>query len=135
MNAAAIFALPAAIVAGIDRHGGDQLAELPFIAGIIADFDDLAGKFMAEDHAVRHHQVAGLRRMQVRAANAAIFDLDHHIARAQLRLVDLFNRQGRAYFMKYRRSHDSFPPAVQANFSTPDCPTKLANIPVRLQTN
>ena len=111
-------ALAAALGTGVDRHGRHLVADLPVRARLRAHLDDGPRKLMTEDLSVRHHERARLGRVQIGAADAAVFDLDQEIAGAHGRLVDLLDRQGIADASEHRCFHLS-PSSIRSRGARP----------------
>src|SRR5208282_2929806 len=76
---------------------GRHLANFP---APVARFDDFAGELVAKDGPVRNNEYAGMGRVQVGAADAAIMNLENDLAAAGLRIFHVFDAQRFAQFVK-----------------------------------
>ena len=91
-----------ALLARIVGERGNYFADFPSWR---AGFHDLAREFMAQNRAVGHDENAGVGRVQVGAADAAIVDLENDLPRSGLGLGDVLDGQRSAQFMEYGGFH------------------------------
>jgi hypothetical protein len=86
-----------------------HIADLPSGS---AGFHDLAREFMTQNGAVRHHENAGMGRVQVGAADAAIVDLQNDLPGSGLGLGDVLDGERSAQFVEYGGFHGSILPLI-----------------------